>query len=64
MTLDLVLRCVAHTLTLVAMQGDVRIYSDSILACPLLRPCVWSQQFGLELIIFACHKLDAMQRKV
>ena len=64
MTLDLALRCVARTLTLVVMQCDARIDSDSILACPALRPCVWLQKFGLELVIFVCHKLDATQCKV
>ena len=57
MMLDLTLRCITCALTLVATQRDTRIDSDSILAFPALRPCVWSQNFGLELIIFACHKL-------
>ena len=49
--LDLVLHCIAHTLTLVATQCDARIGSNSILVFP---PCVWSQKFGLALVIFAC----------
>ena len=65
MTLDVALCCIAQVLTLVAMQHDTRIDSDSILAFPALRPCVWLQKkIGLELIIFACPKLDATQRDV
>ena len=59
MTLDLVLCCV---LTLVAMQHEARMDSQSMLAFPALCPGIRSQKFGLELVIFACPKLDAMQR--
>ena len=58
MMLDLALRRVAHTLTLVTTQCDARIDSDFILA---LHTCIWSQKIWL---IFACHKLDATQCKV
>ena len=54
MTLDVALHCIACALTLVAMQHDARIDLDSILVFPALRPCVWSQKNGLELIIFVC----------
>ena len=64
MMLDLVLRCVARMLTLAAMQRDARIDSDSILAFPALCTCIRLQKFGLELIIFVCHKLDTTQCKV
>ena len=65
MTLDVVLHCVACTLTLVAMQRDARIESDSILVVfPALCPCVWSCKIGLELIIFAHPKFYRVQRDV
>ena len=44
MTLDVALCCVARALTLVATQRDARIDSDSILAFPVLPPCIWSQK--------------------
>ena len=46
MTLDVALHCVARALILVTMQHDARIDSDSILAFPVLRPCVWSQKMA------------------
>ena len=65
MMLDVVLRCDARVLTLVTTLSDARIDSDSILAFPVLHPCAWSQKkTGLELIIFVCPKVDAMQRGV
>ena len=62
MMLDVALCCVVHALTLVATQRDARIDSDSILAFPVLRPCIWFQKIGLGLIIFTRPKLDVAQR--
>ena len=62
MMLDLTLRCVTRVLILVA--HNTRIGSDSIHAFPVFCPCIWSQKFGLELVVFACPKLDTIQRKV
>ena len=58
MTLDVVLHCVARALTLVAMQHDTRIESDSILVFPALHPCIWSHKFHLE---FAHPKVYTVQ---
>ena len=66
MTLDISLCCVARVLTLVAMQHDARIDSDSILGFPVLRPCRWLQKKKKKLVwsCFARPKLDAMQRDI
>ena len=61
-TQGVVLRfCISHVLTLVTTQCDTRIGSDSIHAFFMLHPCIWSQNFGWEFDVFACHKLDAQR---
>ena len=46
------------------MQCEVKIDSESILVFPGLHPCVRMQEFGLELVIFMCPKLDTNATQV
>ena len=59
--LDLALCCVAHALTLVAMQCDARIDSESILMFPALHPCL-GPVAKIWLSIFVCPQGNARSR--